>query len=66
MDTGEEYPMKGTASAKALRFESQCERGGDASREAMGADHVGSATGSTWLFLGEMEPQKALSRGDVT
>ena len=40
MDTKEEYFMKGTASAKALRFESQCEQGGDASREGMGTGQV--------------------------
>lgn len=26
MDTGEEYPMKGPASVKALRLKSQCEQ----------------------------------------
>lgn len=36
MDTGEECSMKGTASAKALGFDSQCEQGGDESREVRG------------------------------
>lgn len=32
MDPGEECFMEGTAGAKALRLETQCERGGDEQR----------------------------------
>lgn len=62
MDPGEECPMKGTAGAKALRLETQCERGGDEQR-GDGAGRGVSHMEDLALPLSEMEPQDDSQQG---